>query len=50
MEHIIELEKAEDSTTTTSRASPLMRRFESDGDDFRFHHYFDIICGAGVGG
>ena len=50
MERIIELEKEEDPTTTTSRASSLMRRFESDGDDFRFHHYFDIICGAGVGG
>jgi hypothetical protein len=47
---IIELEKTEDSTTTTSRASPLMRRFDSDGDDFRLHHYFDIICGAGIGG
>jgi hypothetical protein len=50
MERIIELEKTEDPTTTTSRASSLMRRFDSDGDDFRFHHYFDIICGAGVGG
>ncbi|THY62751.1 hypothetical protein D6C97_03152 [Aureobasidium pullulans] len=50
LKKIIEIEKQEDSLTTTSKASPLMRVFKTDNDDFRLHHYFDLICGAGIGG
>jgi hypothetical protein len=50
MKHIIEIEKEEDPSIMTSKASPHMETFTGDSDDFRFHHYFDLVCGAGVGG
>jgi hypothetical protein len=50
MEHIIEIEKEEDPFIRTSKASPHMEAFTGNNDDFRFHHYFDLVCGAGIGG
>lgn len=50
LKQIIRLEKQEDSRTMTSNASPHLKTFTGDRDDFRLHHYFDFICGAGVGG
>jgi len=50
LKQIIKLEKQEDSRIMTSKASPHLKTFIGDNDDFRFHHYFDFICGAGVGG
>ncbi|THV89467.1 hypothetical protein D6D27_06452 [Aureobasidium pullulans] len=50
MKQIIKLEKQEDHRTTTSKASPLMKSFTSDNDDFRFHHYFDLVGGTSTGG
>jgi patatin-like phospholipase/acyl hydrolase len=50
MKQIIKLEKQEDHRTTTSKASPLMKSFTSDNDDFRFHHYFDFVGGTSTGG
>jgi hypothetical protein len=49
MRHIIKVEKEHDPAITTSKASPHLETF-TGSDDFRFHHYFDLICGAGVGG
>jgi len=50
MKKIIEIEKQEDHSIITSKASPHMETYTGDKDDFRFHHYFDLVCGAGVGG
>ncbi|TIA05945.1 hypothetical protein D6C81_10160 [Aureobasidium pullulans] len=50
MKQIIKLEKQEDHRTATSKASPLMKSFTSDNDDFRFHHYFDLVGGTSTGG
>jgi hypothetical protein len=44
------VEKEDDPAIMTSKASPHIETFTDDSDDFRFHHYFDLICGAGVGG
>jgi len=50
MRLIIKVEKEDDPAIMTSKASPHMETYKGDIDDFRFHHYFDIVCGAGVGG
>lgn len=50
MKQIIKLEKQEDSQIMTSEASLHLMTFTGDNDDFRFHHYFDLICGAREGG
>jgi len=50
MQKIIEIEKQEDRSIMTSKASPHMETFTGDKDDFKFHHYFDLVCGADVGG
>jgi hypothetical protein len=49
LEKIIELEKQQDPQIITSKASPHLKTF-TGASDFRFHHYFDLVCGAGVGG
>lgn len=50
MQQIIKLEKQEDSQIITSKATPHYMTFTGDSDDFRFHHYFDLICGTREGG
>lgn len=50
MEQIIKLEKQEGSKIVTSKASPHLMTFTGEHDDFRFHHYFDLICGVREGG
>ncbi|TIA28952.1 hypothetical protein D6C79_10091 [Aureobasidium pullulans] len=50
MKQIIKLEKQEDHDIMTSKASPIMRIFKADKDDFRYHDYFDLVCGTSTGG
>lgn len=50
MKRIIELEKQEDSQIMTSKASPHLKTFTGDSNDFRFHHHFDLVCGTSTGG
>lgn len=50
LDQIIELEKQGDPQIKTSKASPHLKTFTGDSDDFRFHHYLDLVCGVSTGG
>ncbi|KAG9848048.1 hypothetical protein KCU98_g5418, partial [Aureobasidium melanogenum] len=50
IKQIIKLEKQEDPQIMTSKASPHLKTFTGDSDDFRFHHYLDLVCGVSTGG